>query len=76
MEDLVGQISGFAVPHYAIDAPGGKEDPDLPPLPPTRSIRTVVLRNYEGRICRNCPLRTDTLQWRLHCLQVAAIRGG
>ncbi|HKJ04987.1 MAG TPA: lysine 2,3-aminomutase [Geopsychrobacteraceae bacterium] len=51
MESLIGHTSGFAVPTYVIDAPGGG---GKIPLSPNYliSIATnkVVLRNYEGVI--------------------------
>ncbi|MDY6848597.1 MAG: lysine 2,3-aminomutase [Thermodesulfobacteriota bacterium] len=51
MESLIGHTSGFAVPTYVIDAPGGG---GKIPLNPTYlislSTNKVVLRNYEGVI--------------------------
>jgi len=52
MENLVGHTSGFAVPRYVIDAPGGGgKIPVLPNYLLTWSVHKVVLRNYEGMIC-------------------------
>jgi len=52
MENLVGHTSGFAVPRYVIDAPGGGgKIPVFPNYLLTRSVHKVVLRNYEGMIC-------------------------
>lgn len=51
MENLIGHTSGFAVPTYVVDAPGGG---GKIPLTPTYLIsiapNKVVLRNYEGVI--------------------------
>jgi lysine 2,3-aminomutase len=43
MESLIGHTSGFAVPTYVIDAPGGGGK--IPVMP-----NKVILRNYEGVI--------------------------
>jgi len=52
MENLVGHTSGFAVPRYVIDAPGGGgKIPVFPNYLLTWSVHKVVLRNYEGMIC-------------------------
>ncbi|MEN6609450.1 MAG: lysine 2,3-aminomutase [Methanoregulaceae archaeon] len=52
MENLVGHTSGFAVPRYVIDAPGGGgKIPIFPNYILTWSVHKVVLRNYEGMIC-------------------------
>jgi lysine 2,3-aminomutase len=52
MENLVGHTSGFAVPRYVIDAPGGGgKIPIFPNYLLTWSVHKVVLRNYEGMIC-------------------------
>ncbi|MBN2110264.1 MAG: lysine 2,3-aminomutase [Methanosarcinaceae archaeon] len=51
MENLVGHTSGFAVPSYVIDAPGGGgKIPILPTYMISRSTHKVILRNYEGVI--------------------------
>ncbi len=70
MESLIGHTSGFAVPTYVIDAPGGGgKIPVMPNYLLSWSVNKVVLRNYEGvistyqgpdhydaPICdRNCP---------------------
>ncbi|MDZ4183891.1 MAG: lysine 2,3-aminomutase [Desulfuromonadales bacterium] len=51
MENLIGHTSGFAIPTYVVDAPGGG---GKIPLTPTYLIslapNKVVLRNYEGVI--------------------------
>lgn len=52
MESLIGHTSGFAVPTYVIDAPGGGgKIPILPNYLLSMSSTSTVLRNYEGVIC-------------------------
>lgn len=52
IESLVGHTSGFAVPRYVIDAPGGGgKIPVMPTYLISRSTNKVILRNYEGVIC-------------------------
>lgn len=52
MENLIGHTSGFAIPRYVIDAPGGGgKIPIFPNYLLTWSVHKVVLRNYEGMIC-------------------------
>jgi lysine 2,3-aminomutase len=49
IEALRGHTSGFAVPTYVIDAPGGGgKIPVMPHYLISQSDRRVVLRNYEG----------------------------
>ena len=49
MEGLRGHISGFAVPTYVIDAPGGGgKIPVMPNYVVTTAPGKIVLRNYEG----------------------------
>jgi lysine 2,3-aminomutase len=51
MEGLIGHISGFAVPIYAIDAPGGGGKIRLMPnYVLSHSEHRVVLRSFEGMI--------------------------
>jgi lysine 2,3-aminomutase len=51
IESLVGHTSGFAVPTYVIDAPGGGgKIPVMPNYLISWSTNKVVLRNYEGVI--------------------------
>jgi lysine 2,3-aminomutase len=51
MENLIGHTSGFAVPTYVIDAPGGGgKIPVMPNYIISWSTNKVVLRNYEGII--------------------------
>jgi lysine 2,3-aminomutase len=51
IESLIGHTSGFAVPTYVIDAPGGGgKIPVMPNYIVSWSTNKVVLRNYEGII--------------------------
>ncbi len=51
IESLIGHTSGFAVPTYVIDAPGGGgKIPIMPNYIISWSTNKVVLRNYEGVI--------------------------
>ena len=51
MEGLQGHTTGFAVPYYVIDAPGGGgKIPILSNHIVAQGHRTYVLRNFEGRI--------------------------
>ncbi len=51
IESLIGHTSGFAVPMYVIDAPGGGgKIPIMPNYIISWSTNKVVLRNYEGVI--------------------------
>ncbi len=51
MECLIGHTSGFCVPTYVIDAPGGGgKIPVMPNYLISWSTNKVVLRNYEGVI--------------------------
>ncbi|KMQ53009.1 Lysine 2,3-aminomutase [Chitinispirillum alkaliphilum] len=51
IESLIGHTSGFAVPTYVIDAPGGGgKIPVMPYYLISLSTNKVVLRNYEGVI--------------------------
>ena len=53
IEGLRGHTSGYAVPHYVIDAPGGGgKIPLLPDYYRGRQPDGVVLRNYEHRLFR------------------------
>ncbi len=52
LESLIGHTSGFCVPTYVIDAPGGGgKIPVMPNYLVSWSTNKVVLRNYEGVIC-------------------------
>jgi len=51
MENLIGHTSGFAVPRYVIDAPGGGgKIPIMPEYLISWGTNKVILRNYEGVI--------------------------
>ncbi len=51
LESLIGHTSGFAVPIYVIDAPGGGgKIPVMPTYLISWSTNKVILRNYEGVI--------------------------
>ncbi len=51
MESLVGHTSGFAIPRFVVDAPGGGgKIPVMPNYIVSWSTNKVVLRNYEGVI--------------------------
>ncbi|MBN2703476.1 MAG: lysine 2,3-aminomutase [Pontiellaceae bacterium] len=51
LENLIGHTSGFCVPTYVIDAPGGGgKIPVMPNYLISWSCNKVVLRNYEGVI--------------------------
>jgi lysine 2,3-aminomutase len=51
LESLIGHTSGFCVPTYVIDAPGGGgKIPVMPNYLISWSVNKVILRNYEGVI--------------------------
>ena len=51
MEQLRGHTSGYAVPTYVIDAPGGGgKVPVNPEYMLCRNAGRVLIRNYEGKI--------------------------
>ena len=51
MESLRGHTSGYAIPTFVVDAPGGGgKIPILPNYVLSRSADRVVVRNYEGLI--------------------------
>lgn len=51
LESLIGHTSGFCVPTYVIDAPGGGgKIPVMPSYLISWSTNKVILRNYEGVI--------------------------
>jgi lysine 2,3-aminomutase len=53
IQGLRGHTSGYAVPHYVIDAPGGGgKIPLLPDYVSGRDGDDLLLRNYEGEIYR------------------------
>jgi len=51
MEDLRGHTTGYAVPTYVIDAPGGGgKIPVAPDYVLSRNADRVVIRNFEGEV--------------------------
>jgi lysine 2,3-aminomutase len=51
MENLRGHTTGYAVPEYVIDAPGGGgKVPVTPDYVLSRNADRIVIRNYEGKI--------------------------
>jgi lysine 2,3-aminomutase len=51
MEDLRGHTTGYAIPQYVIDAPGGGgKVPVNPEYVLNRNDDRVLIRNYEGKI--------------------------
>jgi len=52
IEALRGHTSGYAVPHFVVDTPGGKI-PLLPDFVVGRDGGDLLLRNYEGRVFRH-----------------------
>ncbi|MFP4499055.1 MAG: lysine 2,3-aminomutase [Vulcanimicrobiota bacterium] len=61
MERLVGHTSGFAIPRYIVDAPGGGgKIPVFPNYMVSYCNEKVILRNYEGIITAyNEPVRDE-----------------
>ena len=65
MEHLIGHTSGFSVPRFVVDAPGGGgKIPLSPNYMLSNSNKKTILRNFEGNICvytepekqeNNCP---------------------
>ena len=52
IENLRGHTSGFCVPSFVVDAPGGGgKTPVMPDYVLSRNDRRVVMRNYEGVVC-------------------------
>lgn len=53
IQGLRGHTTGYAVPHYVIDAPGGGgKIPLLPEYVVGREGHDLLLRNYEGKLYR------------------------
>ena len=51
MRGLIGNISGMAIPTYAVDAPGGKGKIPLSPDFIISRDKTLTFKNYKGEIC-------------------------
>jgi lysine 2,3-aminomutase len=50
MRELQGRVSGLALPHFCIDAPGGGGKITLQPdIKLRRDGNEIVLTNYEGK---------------------------
>ncbi|MGD2058040.1 MAG: KamA family radical SAM protein, partial [Anaerolineales bacterium] len=53
IEGLRGHTSGYAVPTFVVDAPGGGgKIPVMPNYMLSQGVHSVVLRNYEGQLAR------------------------
>ena len=53
IEGLRGHTSGFCVPTFVVDAPGGGgKTPVMPQYVISQTPKKVILRNYEGEIGR------------------------
>lgn len=64
MEALRGHISGYAVPTYVIDVPGGGgKTPVMPQYLLSMSPTKVVLRNYEGVIATYAEPQYNAVPW-------------
>ena len=51
MDNLRGHISGLAVPHFVIDAPGGGgKIPLLPEYVLARDKEKIILRNFRNEV--------------------------
>ena len=73
MENLRGHTSGYAVPTFVVDAPGGGgKTPVMPNYVISQSPTRVVLRNYEGVITTY----TEPTDYReeCHCPECEAAR--
>jgi lysine 2,3-aminomutase len=51
MRQLIGTISGMAIPTFALDAPGGKGKIPLTPNYILSSNKELSFRNYSGKLC-------------------------
>jgi len=51
MRQLIGTISGMAIPTFALDAPGGKGKIPLTPDYILSSNKELSFRNYSGQLC-------------------------
>lgn len=67
IENLRGHTSGYAVPTFVVDAPGGGgKTPVMPNYVISQSPSRVVLRNYEGVICAYTE-PSDYVDGQCHC---------
>ncbi len=69
MESLRGHTSGFAIPTYVVDAPGGGgKIPVMPNYLISWSTNKVILRNYEGVITTyTMPIISNDSECNLKC---------
>lgn len=59
IQGIRGFISGLAIPHYVIDAPGGGgKIPLIPDYLQEINDDEVVLKNYKGMVCRYPQIKT------------------
>jgi len=73
MENLRGHTSGFCVPTFVVDAPGGGgKIPIMPNYIISQSPKRVVLRNYEGVITTYT--EPDSYNEECHCPECEKIR--
>ena len=51
MESLRGHTTGYAVPQYVIDAPGGGgKVPIMPDYVLNKNSERILIRNFEGKV--------------------------
>ncbi|MDR2182957.1 MAG: lysine 2,3-aminomutase [Clostridiales bacterium] len=66
IEGLRGHVSGFSVPTFVVDAPGGGgKIPVMPNYVVSHGTHKVILRNYEGVIARYT--EPETYEHRCQC---------
>lgn len=76
MEALRGHISGYAVPTYVIDVPGGGgKTPVMPQYLLSMSPTKVVLRNYEGVIATYAEPQYNAVPWEFENREEGAYTG-
>ena len=51
MRQLYGNVSGMAIPTYALDAPGGRGKIPLTPQYILESGQDLIFTNYQGQVC-------------------------
>ncbi len=59
MRGLIGNISGLAIPTYAVDAPGGKGKIPLTPDYIIRSDKILTFKNFRDEICSYPEIDSD-----------------
>jgi len=50
IQDLTGNISGYAIPKFVIDSPGGGKIPINPEYIVSMDDKAIVMKNYLGKI--------------------------